>query len=165
MKITDSLRTWWTDIKSQEDSIQVSDDLNSSLLSYESSVSEIDGIANHETVNVTTVIEVNETAGLISAYLYVENALSEELAAQVGVQTLNVNPRLSLGHFELYTPKQSNEHFLRFRSAMQVQSVESDLVAVLDDLVQTSNAQFVRGLGIFLLRDELAELRENIVSS
>jgi hypothetical protein len=148
-KITCALRTWWTEIKSQPDTIQVSPDATHSLLTYESIVTEIDGFTDQDSLDVSNVIEVYEESGLIAHYIYLQDAMTQELATHIATHTINVNPKLSFGHFEIYTTENTNEHFLRYRSSIYVQSVESDLVPVINDLIDMSSAQFILGIEKF----------------
>lgn len=148
-KITTALRTWWTEIKTQPDTIQVSPDAIHSQLTYESVVTEIDGFTDKDSLDVSNVIEVYEESGLISHYIYIQTAMTQEVATRIATHTMNVNPQLSFGHFEIYTTEKTSEHFLRYRSSIYVQSVESDLVPVINDLIDMSYSQFLLGIEKF----------------
>lgn len=149
-KITTALRTWWTEIKSQSNTIQVSPDATHSLLTYESVVTEIDVFTDQDSLDVSNVIEVYEESGLIANYIYLQTAMTQEVATRIATHTMNVNPQLSFGHFEIYTTENTSEHFLRYRSSIYVQSVESDLVPVINDLIDMSSSQFVLGIDKFV---------------
>ena len=93
---TAALHAWFTSMVGPSNSIQLSADKTNSILKFESTLPGIkfnEGDTTKDQIDVDNVIEVFEDLGLISLYIYIKTELSEQVAARIGVELMNVNPK------------------------------------------------------------------------
>ena len=154
---TYALMTWLKCRMNQPDTIDIHPSGKTALLTYEST---FEGLGQDQSLltqdvefDVDNVIEVHEDAGLVSYFIYIKQPIPDDFASNVAVQTLNVNPDLQLGHFEVYTTKSTGQHFLRFRSSMILKEVKVGKVDSLQNMIETTIGNFGQGLHMLLQSD------------
>lgn len=159
---TYALMIWWKSRMNQPDTIDIHPSGKSALLTYESTVTDLDedesALTQYIEFDVDNVIEVHEDAGLVSYYIYIKQPIPDDYASDVAVQILNVNPDLQFGHFEVYTTESTCEHFLRFRSSMFLKKVKVGKVDSLQHMIEITAGYFNQGIHILCLNENFKRL-------
>lgn len=155
---TYTLMTWWKVRMDQSDSIDINPNGMSSMLNFESSVtggnSNISVLSEEDEFTVDNIIEVDEENGQISFYIYMQQPIPEEYAPEVAMKTLNVNPLLQYGHFEIYHSDEDKNHYLRYRSSVILNGVLVGKVNTLQNMIEHSQYTFSLGINAMCNEDE-----------
>lgn len=163
--LTAALHNWYNSQVGPSDSIKVSEDRVRALLNFESTLPGIladESEGSEAPIDVDNVIEIEEDTGLISIYIYIKGELSEEVASRIGIQTINVNPLLTFGHFEVYTTKKNDQHFLRYRASIYAKSIEKNIEHVINDLFNNASENCMQGLNKILVNTESTDGQDEL---
>jgi hypothetical protein len=149
---TNSLMTWWKCRMNQQDSIDISEDGNNSILKTEITLNggdpDICIFTSEDEIDVDSIIEVSEDIGLVNHFIYIQKPIPQELSVQFASDIMNINTELVYGHFEIYTTKESKEQYLRFRENIILKGISVGKVNTIENLYNFSYAYYTVGLNL-----------------
>ena len=147
---TNALMTWWKCRMEQDDTINISEDGNHSMLKCEVTLNggdpETHSFTSDDEIDVESIIEVSEETGLVNLFIYIPKPISSELVVQISNTLMKINTELEYGHFEIYNPKDSKENFLRFRENTILKGISVGKVNAVENLYNFSYAYYSIGL-------------------
>ena len=154
---TNVLMTWLKCRMNQLDTIDISKDGMSSLLNFETYVSGADSdlsiFAEDESVSLSNYIEVDESTGLITYYIYAGSSLDDDLLTKVVNAITKSNQSLWLGHFEIFNVKKLNYKLLRYKASVNLKKIKVGKVDVLEDFITISQVNCSIGLSLMSKSD------------
>jgi hypothetical protein len=156
LPVTYALMCWWKVRMGNQDTIDISEDSNFSMLRYESTFAGEDykgsPLGEEDNINLDHIIEVNESEMLASYYAYIPKRISEELVSELALSLMDINPSIRYGSIELYTTQNAeevSEHFLRYRVSSCLKGIKVGKTDVIENMV--NYAQFHYGEALFSL--------------
>ena len=148
--ITYALMCWWKVRMGNQDSIDISEDSNYSMLRYESTFSGEDyegsPLSEEDNINLDHIIEVNESEMLTSYFAYIPKKIPEELVSEIALILMDINPSIRYGSIELYTTQNEedeSEHYLRYRVSTCLKGIKLGKTDVIENMV--NYAQILHG--------------------
>ena len=139
--------TWWKVRMGNKDTIDISSDSNDSILRFDSTYigGEIKGggLGKKDKVEIDHIIEVNELSMLVSLYSYIAKAIPDNMANELAVSLMNLNPKLQYGSIEVYTTDAEDgqaQHFLRYRASTCLKGVKVGKVNVIENMVDLAQS-------------------------
>lgn len=141
------LMTWWKVRMGNEDTIDISSDSNESMLRFDSIYTggqfKGSGLGKKDMVEIDHIIEVNELSMLVSLYSYISKAIPDDMANDIAVSLININPKLQYGSFEVYTTDGEDgqsQHYLRYRVSTCLKGVKVGKVNAIENMIELSQA-------------------------
>ncbi len=142
---TNALMILWKVRMGNEDTIDISEDCNHSMLNFESTYSggesEENNLTEDDEFDLDHIIEVDEESMILTFYSYVAKPIPDELISNIGLETLNINSKLKFGNFELHSTNSNGVEsiYLRYRTSACLKGVKVGKVEVIENLI--SNTQ------------------------
>ena len=139
---TYALMIWWKVRMGNKDTIDISSDSNSSMLQFDSIYKGGNfkgrGLGKKDKVEIDHIIEVNELNMLVSLYSYIPKAIPADIAMELAVSLMNINPKLQYGSVEVYTTDPDDgesQHFLRYKAVTCLKGVKVGKVNVVENMI------------------------------
>jgi hypothetical protein len=139
---TYALMTWWKVRMGNKDTIDISSDSNDAMLRFESAHTgggfKGGGLGKKEKVGIDHIIEVNELSMLVSLYSYIAKPIPDDIANELAVTLMNLNPKLQYGSVEVYTADTNDslsQHFLRYRASTCLKGVKVGKVNAVENMI------------------------------
>jgi len=89
------------------------------------------------------IIEVNELSMLVSLYSYIAKAIPDDMANELAVSLMNINPKLQYGSVEVYTTDAEDgqsQHFLRYRASTCLKGIKVGKVNVIENMIDLAQS-------------------------
>jgi len=144
---TYALMTWWKVRMGNKDTIDISSDSNDSMLRFDSIYTGGEfkggGLGKKDKVEIDHIIEINELSMLLSLYSYIAKAIPDDMANELAVLLMNLNPKLQYGSIEVYTTDAEDgqsQHFLRYRASTCLKGVKVGKVNAIENMVNLAQA-------------------------
>ena len=144
---TYALMTWWKVRMGNKDTIDISSDSNDSMLRFDSTYTGGEfkggGLGKKDKVEIDHIIEVNELNMLVSLYSYIAKAIPDNMANELAVSLINLNPKLQYGSIEVYTTDAEDgqsQHCLRYRASTCLKGVMVGKVNVIENMIELAQS-------------------------
>jgi hypothetical protein len=139
--------TWWKVRMGNKDTIDISSDSNDSMLRFDSIYTGGEfkggGLSKKDKVEIDHIIEVNELSMLVSLYSYIAKAIPDDMANELAVSLMNLNPKLQYGSIEVYTTDAEDgqsQHFLRYRASTCLKGVIVGKVNAIENMIELAQS-------------------------
>jgi hypothetical protein len=144
---TYALMTWWKVRMGNKDTIDISCDSNDSMLRFDSIYTGVEfkggGLGKKDKVEIDHIIEVNELSMLVSLYSYIAKAIPDDMANELAVSLMNINPKLQYGSVEVYTTDAEDgesQHFLRYRASTCLKGIKVGKANVIERMINLAQS-------------------------
>lgn len=146
---TYSLMTWWKTRLGNQDTIDITNESNESILRFGSVYTgeDVDGgsLGKKDEVAVENIIEVKEPLMLVSLYSYMSSAVPKNIVEELSEELQKLNPKILYGSIELCTSdpsKKKVKHYLRYRVSTNLTGIKVGKVNAVENMIYLAKLNY-----------------------